>query len=186
MTTTLEGALRRVKPEKRKAQLAPRPDSALVRAADLPLAPRPALVPDTNVYIANAAGRLSERVASLVHASLQFHVSVCLAEIAVGIAHLDPQAPALAKARAYYARIVGAIPRSRLLVPDEDVWVEAGVIAGTLARTQNLQPSQRQAMLNDALIFLTAAKAGLPVLTADRDGFDLIQQLAPRGRFVFY
>jgi hypothetical protein len=30
----------------------------------------------------------------------------------------------------------------------------------------------------DALIYLTAAKAGIPVLTANRDEFDLIQQIA--------
>jgi hypothetical protein len=40
--------------------------------------------------------------------------------------------------------------------------------------------------LNDVLIFLTAAKAGVPVLTANRDEFDLVQQLAPTGRFVHY
>jgi hypothetical protein len=36
------------------------------------------------------------------------------------------------------------------------------------------------------LIFLTAAKAGLPVLTANRTGFDLIRQLAPEGQFIHY
>jgi hypothetical protein len=55
-----------------------------------------------------------------------------------------------------------------------------------LARTQGFQRHQRKECLNDALIFLTAAKAGLPVLTADRDQFDLIQQLAPAGQFVHY
>ena len=32
----------------------------------------------------------------------------------------------------------------------------------------------------------TRARAGLPVLTANRDEFDLLQQLAPEGRFVHY
>jgi hypothetical protein len=40
--------------------------------------------------------------------------------------------------------------------------------------------------LADALIFLTAAKAGLPVLTANRDEFDLIQPLAPHGRSIYF
>ena len=31
---------------------------------------------------------------------------------------------------------------------------------------------------------LTAGKAGLPVLTSNRDEFDLIQQLVPSGRFI--
>jgi hypothetical protein len=36
------------------------------------------------------------------------------------------------------------------------------------------------------LILLTAAKAGLPVLTANRVDFDLIQQIAGTGQFVYY
>ena len=68
-------------------------------------------------------------------------------------------------------------------------WLETryrSLIAGTLARTQDYQRHQRKECLADALIFLTAAKAGLPVLTANRDEFDLIQQLAPRGRFIHF
>jgi len=37
--------------------------------------------------------------------------------------------------------------------------------------------------VNDALL-LTAVRAGIPVLTANRDEFDLIQQLAPMTRFI--
>jgi predicted nucleic acid-binding protein len=55
-----------------------------------------------------------------------------------------------------------------------------------LARTQGLQRDQRKAMLNDALILMTAARRGLPVMTANRAEFDLLQQLAPEGRFIFY
>jgi hypothetical protein len=40
--------------------------------------------------------------------------------------------------------------------------------------------------VNDALIFLTAAKAGIPVLAVNRDEFDFIQQVAPEGHFVHY
>ena len=43
-----------------------------------------------------------------------------------------------------------------------------------------------QELLNDALILLTAAKAGLAVLTSDRDHYDLLQQLCPEARFVVY
>jgi predicted nucleic acid-binding protein len=88
--------------------------------------------------------------------------------------------------RAVYTQVLGAIPGTRLLTPDAQTWTDAGVVAGTLARTQHLQPYQRKELLNDALILLTAAKAGLAVLTSDRDDFDLLQQLCPDGRFVFY
>jgi len=64
--------------------------------------------------------------------------------------------------------------------------IRAEIIAGTLARTQGYQPHQRKECLNDALIYLTAAKAGLPVLTANRDDFDFIQQVASAGVFIHY
>jgi predicted nucleic acid-binding protein len=60
------------------------------------------------------------------------------------------------------------------------------VIAGTLARTQGFQSHQRKECLNDALIYLTAAKRGLPVLTANRSEFDMIQQIAPGGAFFWF
>jgi hypothetical protein len=60
------------------------------------------------------------------------------------------------------------------------------VIAGALARMQGFQKHQRKECLNDALIYLSAAKAGLPVLTANRDEFDIIQQIAPEGWFIHF
>lgn len=144
------------------------------------------LVPDTNVYINNATGRLPAEVAALLDHALLFHCSVCVAELAVGVANGDPGHPRWKATRDHYAGLVAAIPSSRLLTPDPDIWVEAGLIAGTLARTQGYQASQRKECLNDALILLTAAKAGLPVLTANRDEFDLIQQIALETRFVHY
>jgi predicted nucleic acid-binding protein len=88
--------------------------------------------------------------------------------------------------RDHYGALIAKIPATRLLTPDADIWAEAGLIAGTLARTQGYQRHQRKECLNDALIYLTAAKAGLPVLTSNRDEFDLIQQLAPQGRFLHF
>ena len=88
--------------------------------------------------------------------------------------------------RDHYVALFAAVPASRLLTPDTQVWADAGLIAGMLARTQGFQPHQRKECLNDALILLTAAKAGVPVLTSNRDEFDLIQQIAPEGRFVHY
>ena len=109
---------------------------------------------------------------------------MALAELAVGVANADPSRTGWAALKDHYAKLFAAIPESRLLTPDAQVWTDAGVIAGMLAPTQGFQPHQRKECLNDALIFLTAAKAGLAVLTANRDEFDLIQQLAPEGQFV--
>lgn len=144
------------------------------------------LLLDTNVYINHAAGRLAADVRDAIDHALLFHCSVALAELALGVANADPSRPAWAAMQHHYAELFSSIPASRLLTPDAQVWTDAGIIAGTLARTQGFQPFQRKECLNDALIFLTAAKAGLPVLTANRHEFDLIQQLAPEGQFIHY
>ena len=97
-----------------------------------------------------------------------------------------PAHPGWPALRDHYTGLFASVPATRLLTPDAQTWADAGLIAGTLARTQRFQPHQRKECLNDALIFLTAAKAGLPVLTANRGEFDLIQQLAPEVRFIHY
>ncbi|KMO16107.1 type II toxin-antitoxin system VapC family toxin [Methylobacterium platani] len=185
MTSDLHAHLRRRKPEKRRARLVRRPRETLGSIADLSRQPQPALLLDTNIYILNASGRLPGTVAACLDRSRLFHCSVCLSEIAAGIANA-----ALTRGwstiRDHYATVFASIPTSRLLVPDAATWIDAGLVAGTLARLQDFQREQRKECLNDALIFLTAARAGLPVLTADRADYDLIQQLAPEGRFFSF
>ena len=144
------------------------------------------LVPDTTVYVHQAAGRLPAPARSLVESALMFHCSVCLSELASGLAHRDVSKPDWVRGRDHFAALFDRIPSKRLLAPDDNVWVDAGLIAGALARTQGFRREDQKECLNDALIYLAAAKAGLPVLTENRDQFDLIQQLAPEGRFIHY
>ncbi len=159
---------------------------ALLGVRDLASAGRVALLADTNVYINDAAGRLRSEVTALLDRTLLFHCTVCVAELMTGIANSDPAHPDWAATRDHYTGLIAVIPDSRLLSPDAEVWTEAGLAAGTLARTQRYQSHQRKECLCDALILLTAAKAGLPVLTANRDEFDLLQQLIPEAQFVHY
>jgi predicted nucleic acid-binding protein len=186
LSIDLEALLPRCKPEKWRRQLATRPIEQLVAAASVAHNARVALMPDTNVYIGNLSGTLPTAVEVLLDNALQWHCSVCVAEITAGIAHYDTAASNWSRVRRQYSILVGAIPDTRLLVPDADTWNLAGVIAGTLARTQNFQPHQRKVCLNDALIYLTAAKRGLPVVTANRTEFDMIQQIAPGGSFLYF
>ncbi|WP_428490631.1 hypothetical protein [Rhodopila sp.] len=78
-----------------------------------------------------------------------------------------------------------SIPANRLLVPDAETWADAGIVAGTLARTQGLPKQRSKELLDDAVIYLCAAKNGLPVLTDNKADFDLLQQSAPTGNFIF-
>lgn len=186
MSIDLGGAIRRRKPERRLRQLANRSPEGLLAWSDIPGAGPTALLLDTTVYIDRAAGRLPVRLRALIDAALLFHSAVALGELAVGVANVRPGSSGWPRLRDHYTALFAAVPASRLLTPDAQTWTDAGLVAGTLARTQRLQPHQRTACLNDALIALSAAKAGVPVLTANRNDFDLIQQLAPEARFVHY
>jgi predicted nucleic acid-binding protein len=185
LSIDFKSALRKRKPAKRTSQLVPRPLAELVELAALPSGPLLLLL-DTNVYINRAAGRLAPHARDAIDQALLFHCSVALAELAVGVANANPLRPGWPAMRDHYTELFADVPASRLVVPDAHIWADAGVIAGTLARTQGFQPYQRKECLNDALIFLTASKAGIPVLTANRDEFDLIQQIALEGQFIHY
>ena len=185
-TIDFPASLRRIKPERQIAQLRPRSPEALWAAADLAGDGRAAIVLDTNVYIRSAAGTLPTAAARLIDRGLLYHCSVCVSELATGVANADPSHATWSALRDHYIALIATFPSTRLLTPDPQIWLEAGLIAGTLSRAQNFQQHQRKECLNDALIFLTAAKAGLPVLTANRNEFDLIQQLAPHGRFFHF
>ncbi len=186
MSIDLRDALRRRKPERRQVQLRARRPGDLVSVEDFAPSGRALLMPDTNVYISAAAGTLPAPVQDLVERALLFHCSVCMGELATGIGNADPSLPAWAALRDHYLELFASIPSARVLNPDAQVWSDAGVLAGVLARTHGFQRHQRKECLTDALIYLTATKAGVPVLTADRRQFDLIQQLAPEGRFVHF
>jgi len=186
LSIDLRDTLRRRKPERRQAQLTARRSRELVGAEDFAPSGRVLLMPDTSVYIRAAGGTLPASVRNLVERALLFHCSVCLAELATGVANANPSLASWAALRGHYVELFDSIPSARLLNPDPQVWSDAGFVAGILARTQGFQRHERKECMNDALIYLTAAKAGVPVLTADRTQFDLIQQLAPEGQFIHF
>jgi predicted nucleic acid-binding protein len=186
LSIDLEAALRRIKPEKHRAQLKPRPRQTLAAVSDIPATGRAALLLDTNVYIHSAAGTLAPAVAGLLDRGLLFHCSVCVAELATGIANANPARAGWRKMRDHYEGLITRMPATRLLTPNAETWAQAGLIAGVLSRCQGFAPHQRDDCLNDALIYLTAAKAGVPVLTPNRDEFDLIQQVASEGHFLYF
>jgi predicted nucleic acid-binding protein len=133
------GVLRRRKPAERIAQLAVRPRSELIGATALSGGPMFLLL-DTNVYISRASGRLARAVSDIIDQALLFHCSVALAELAIGVANADPSRPGWAAMRDHYGELFSDIPSSRIVTPDAQIWIDAGVIAGTLARTQRFQP----------------------------------------------
>jgi len=179
----LAALLRRYKPERFAATLSPRPPEENVEAAP---GRAKMLMMDTCAIIDGLAGRLPAGAVEMLGGALRFHCTVCLAEIAVGIAKRGQGAADTAAVRDRYAALFQRVHDTALRSPTPGVWAAAGLVAGTLARTQRFNPGQHKELFNDAAIYLTAAQHGIPVLTANRKEFDLIQQVAGHGAFVFY
>jgi hypothetical protein len=180
----LAGALRSIKPEKRTGQMTVRPVETRVMASSVPIRPT-VLVPDTCVYIHAAGGNLPSPAKAFLGAAIQYHAAASLGEIAAGIGNMSATRRDYVDVRNHYSNLLAAIPAGRVLVANERDWIEAGLLAGAIARCQNFQPFQRKELLNDALIYVCATGAGLPVLTND-DDFDLLQQVQPQGTVIFF
>jgi predicted nucleic acid-binding protein len=184
MAVDFNDALRRIEPDKHTAQKIGRPKTSRVMASAVPIRPM-VLVLDTCAYIHAAAGLLPAAAKALLGAAIQYHAAASLGEIAAGIGNMPPLRPDYATTRAHYSKLMAAIPAGRVLVPNERDWLDAGLLAGAIARCQNFQAHQRKELMNDALIYVCASKAGLPILTND-DDFELLQQVQPYGTVIFY
>lgn len=181
----LEQSLRRIKPEKRLQALTRRNRATLPWLAGL-RPPLPKLLLDTTVYIDALQGTLPEAAEFALRAGSLWHCTVTESELAALSGLLDPRHPHTAAVVARIAESIEARPAHRILNPDRDIWRDAGVLAGLLARLQQYGKQEQRRAINDALIFLTAAKHGCAVFTRNIADFDLLMQLFPSGRAVFY
>lgn len=108
------------------------------------------------------------------------------AELSALAGLLNPAHPGTAQALQQVFATIERRPGHRIVTPDRETWREAGILAGMLARLQQYGKPEQRKTLNDALIFLSAAKQGLSVLTRNISDFDLLSQLEPRGKVLFY
>lgn len=184
MVSDFRDALRRVKPEKLRQQLRPRATTQLEFLDNV--GERRSLLCDTTVYIDILQGRFPGNAELSLRAADAWHSTVTEAELASLCGLLDHKHP---NTRAVVERVVGIIdrrPPHRTIAPDRETWQIAGVLAGTLARLQQYGKAEHRRVLNDALLLSSARKYGLTVLTRNVEDFDLLQQLDPSARVLFY
>lgn len=148
--------------------------------------PLPKLLLDTTVYIDALQGHKPAEVDRALDAGDLWHITVTEAELSTLSGLLDPSKAETTAAVAAVAEVIERRPAHRILNPDREVWREAGILAGLLARLQGYGKHQQRQAMNDALIFLTAAKYGCVVLTRNLSDFDLLMQLDGRGKALFY
>jgi predicted nucleic acid-binding protein len=138
------------------------------------------------VYIDALQGRLPRDVELAIRSTHLWHSTVTESELSALSGILDPSHPDTRKAIDQAFASIEQRPAHRILNPDREIWREAGILAGLLARLQSYGKSEQRKALNDALIFLSATKAGLAVLTRNILEFDLLMQLFPAGKVLFY
>lgn len=147
---------------------------------------------DTNVFIAALAGRGSHELALLLANLPQAFVSgSTLAELSWTRGRLDPGHADTAKVLRKYNGVIARIDPAKILAPDASEWERAGELAGGAARGiagggKSIQTAfDRIELINDASTAVVATRAGLTVITSDRD-FDLFMQLDPALTVLFY
>jgi predicted nucleic acid-binding protein len=145
-----------------------------------------ALLYDTTVYVDILQGRFPRAGEVAIRAADAWHSTVTEAELIAPCGSLDPGHPGTAETTKQITTAIERRPAHRTIVPDREIWLAAGILSGLLARLQGYGRGDRRRVLNDALIFATARKHGMIVLTRNTDDFDFLQQLEPTGRVIFY
>jgi predicted nucleic acid-binding protein len=185
LSSDFNGTLRRLKPDKHRAQLKPRAESELEFIGTTKQQPTKLLY-DTTVYIDILQGRFPQHGEAMLRAIETWHSPVTEAELAATCGLLDPAHSRTREIVEQVAAVIDRRPSYRTITPDAEIWREAGILSGMLARTQGYRREQRRRVLNDALLFETARKHGCAVLTRNVVDFDLLQQLDPSGHVMFY
>jgi hypothetical protein len=181
----LDKALRRLKPERYTTGLARRADVQLQFADAADLVGRPLLL-DTCVYLHVLQERTPRKVDDLLRSRKLNHSATVVSEL---VNRFGARLPANDRERAALDELAGTvrdIPRHRMISPTVAIWGEAGILAGLRARVGGFSKRQEQDALNDALIFLQGLASGSVVLTENIADFDVLQQIVPSGRVLFY
>jgi len=146
----------------------------------------PKLLYDSTVYIDLLQDRFPRSLDGLLKAADSWHSTVTEAELLATCGLLRPDHADTPKVIAKVRASIESRQEYRILSPDREVWAAAGILSAILSRLQQRSRTDRILLLNDALLLETARKHGLAVLTRNAKDFDLLQQLEPSARVLFY
>ncbi|RJF86924.1 type II toxin-antitoxin system VapC family toxin [Oleomonas cavernae] len=145
-----------------------------------------ALLFDTCVYIDQMRNRAPRLLDDLIERSQVGHSTVAIQELMHSVGALDPADPRTAGVAAEIGKQIAAMPPHRVFTPDADVLGRGALLSGILCRLQGYEKDGRLRALQDCVLFLQARKLGLAVLTANVADYDILLQLVPAGRALFY
>jgi len=165
--------------------LARRPDEALP-FVDQDRIGGQALLLDTCVYIDQMQGRSPDILDDLIAARVVNHSAIAIQELMHAVGALDPGDPRTPSVLGEIGQLIAAMPAHRIFVPDPDVLGKAALLSGMVCRLQRYAADRKLRALHDCVLFLQAQKLGFTVLTANIADFDILLQLIPAGRALFY
>jgi predicted nucleic acid-binding protein len=144
------------------------------------------LLLDTCVYIDQMQGRSPPLLDALIALRQVNHSTVAIQELMHTVGVLDPSDARTAGAIAEIGKHIKAMPPHRIFPPDMEVLGKAALLSGILCRIQRYQRDGKLRALQDCVLFLQAQKLGLVALTANVGDYDILLQLIPNGRALFY
>ena len=141
---------------------------------------------DTCVYIDSFHDRFAPEVERVIDEVAHYHSTCAVQELLFAAGQLKPDDIRTKQNTADIRETIAAITPQRLFHPDADTTVRAGLLAGTLARIQGYGREHRARALNDCTLFLQSQKLGTTLLTRNYADFDILLQMIPSGRVLFY
>jgi hypothetical protein len=144
------------------------------------------LLLDTCVYIDQMQDRSPQILDDLIVQRLINHSTVAIQELMHTVGVLNPSDARTRGVIADIRKQIRAMPPHRIFAPDIEVLGRAALLSGILCRRQGYVRDGKLRALQDCVLFLQAQKLGLVVLTANVGDYDILLQLIPTGRALFY
>lgn len=144
------------------------------------------LLLDTCVYIDQMQDRSPQVLDDLVAQRQVNHSTVAIQELMHTVGVLNPSDARTAGVINEIGKQIRAMPPHRIFTPDVEVLGRAALLSGILCRLHGYEEDGKLRALQDCVLFLQAQKLGLVVLTANVSDYDILLQLIPVGRALFY
>ena len=144
------------------------------------------LLLDTCVYIDQMQDRSPRILDDLIAQRQVNHSTVAVQELMHTVGVLNPSDARTANVIDVIGKQIRTIPPHRIFAPDTEILGRAALLSGILCRLQGYEKDGKQRALQDGVLFLQAQKLGLVVLTANVGDYDVLLQLIPAGRALFY
>jgi hypothetical protein len=144
------------------------------------------LLLDTCVYIDQMHDRSPPVLDDLIAHRQVNHSTVAIQELMHTVGMLNPADARTGGVITEIGTLIKAMPPHRIFAPDIEVLGRAALLSGILCRLQGYEKDGKLRALQDSVLFLQAQKLGLVVLTANVGDYDILLQLVPLGRALFY